>query len=86
MKFKTLCKMRKDALIYDGYSGETLTVEDAISTIEDRWSDYDGELYPFENLNEHGTPDLYQDLTLKFANIYSSEFIPLQNFSSGGMN
>ena len=74
--------MFRNRLVYDKYSGETLTVTDAISTIEDRWSDYDGELYPFENLNEHGDPDLNQDMTKEFADIYASEFIALQSSKS----
>ncbi len=61
-------------LIKDNYTGEILTVEDAIDTVRDRWIDYDGELYPFHILNEHGTPDLYQDMTREFADMFCAEF------------
>lgn len=52
MKYKTLCKLSKQKMVFDDYTGETLTVQDAISTINDRWSDYDGVLYPIDEYKE----------------------------------
>jgi len=74
MKYRTLCNMYSVELIKDNYTGEILTVEDAIDTVRDRWTDYDGELYPFHILNKHGTPDLTQGMTKQFADMFCTEF------------
>ena len=73
MKFKTLCRLKKDELVYDQYSNMILTVDDAILIIQDTWLDYDGDLYPIVNVNQYGIPDLNLDMTLEFANTYASD-------------
>jgi|CXWL01.1.fsa_nt_gi hypothetical protein len=72
--YKTLCKLKKNILIKDNYSGDTMTVDDAIILVNDRWTDYDGELYPFHILDKYGEPDLYQDMTKEFADIFVKDF------------
>lgn len=78
MKFSTLCRMPRKRLIFDKYTEEVLTVEDAISTIMDRWTDYDGDLYPVVNVNRYGIPDLNQPMTKEFADMFASDMIPYQ--------